>query len=194
MKKSAENEEILIDADSGEELELEQEEVSNASLKGKMKDLRTQLKEAQKERDENLAGWQRAKADLANFRRVSAQDASRDAARAKGSVLKAIVPALDSFDSAMADSSWNDVDAKWREGVERIAAQFHQALEKEGLTSFGEVGDSFDPEVHECMSVVPTDDPKKDHTIMQVLQRGHTLGGELVRPAKVIVSQVEEAK
>jgi molecular chaperone GrpE len=193
MKKSAENEEILIDADSGDEVELEEEEVANSSLKGKLKDLRTKLKETQKERDENLAGWQRAKADLANFRRIAEEDAARNGARAKGDVVKAVVPALDSFDSAMADSSWSDVDTKWREGVERIANQFHQALEKEGLTSFGAVGDAFDPEVHECMSVAPTDDKKQDHTIVQVLQRGHKLGTELIRPAKVVVAQLPEA-
>jgi molecular chaperone GrpE len=193
MKKSAENEEILIDADTGDEVELEQEEVANASLKAKLKELRAQLRAALKERDENLAGWQRAKADLANFRRTAAEDTTRNSARAKGDVVQAVVPALDSFDSAMADSSWNDVDKKWREGVERIAAQFHAALEKEGLTPFGEVGDHFDPEAHECMSVAPTNDLKKDHTLMQVLQRGYKLGNELIRPAKVVVAQHPEA-
>jgi molecular chaperone GrpE len=76
--------------------------------------------------------------------------------------------------------------------MERIANQFHHALAKEGLTPFGEVGEVFNPNIHECMSVIPTEKKKEDHTIAQVLQQGYMLKTELVRPAKVVVAQVKE--
>jgi molecular chaperone GrpE len=189
MKKSAENEEILIDADSGEEIELEESEVTNVALKTKLKNLRADLLSAQKERDENLAGWQRAKADLANFRRTVGEDKERDAARAQGTFIRAIIPSLDSFESAMADKSWNSVDKEWRDGVERIANQINSALSDAGLTSFGKEHEDFDPLLHECMSVVPTKHKKEDHTIAQIMQKGYKIGSEIIRPAKVIVAQ-----
>jgi len=192
MKKGAENEEISIDIDTGEEVEMEQEEVTNSALKGKLKKLRDELKEAKKERDENLAGWQRSKADLVNYRKNVGNEAQRNNLRAKGAIVKSIIPAIDSFDTAMNDKSWNDVEKSWKEGIERIANQFHKALELEGLESFGKEGDEFNPEIHECMSVAETNKKKDDHKIIQVLQRGYKIDTELVRPAKVVVSQLKK--
>ncbi len=192
MKKSAENEEISIDIETGDEIELEEGEASNTALKNKLKDLRAELKEVQKERDENLAGWQRSKADLINFRKTVEEDKQRDLLRAKGSIVHAIIPALDSFNSALQDKSWSEVPKNWQEGIERIASQFHQTLKNEGLTLFGAEGDTFDPNIHECMSVTVTDDKNKDETIVQVLQQGYKLHTELIRPAKVIVAQFKE--
>jgi len=194
MKKSAENEEISIDIDTGEEIEMEEGEVTNAALKNKLKVLRKELKQAHQERDENLAGWQRAKADLVNYRKNVAEDRERTEARIKGSIIEKLLPALDTFETAMQDKNWNDVAKEWREGVERIAGQFHQALKSEGLERFGTVGDTFDPTAHECMSTVPTEDESKDHTISQVLQQGYSINGELVRPAKVVVAQHQGTK
>lgn len=192
MKKRAENEEISIDIETGDEIEIEESEVSNASLKVKMKTLRDELKATQKERDDNLTGWQRAKADLVNFRKTVEADRKRDELRAKGALVQALLPALDTFESAMRDASWQRVDESWREGVLRIHTQLHRALEAEGLIAFGSVGEKFDPTKHECVSTVATDDPKEDHTIAEVFQQGYGFNDEMVRPAKVVVAQVRE--
>ena len=69
MENSAENEEISIDFETGDEIEMEQEEVTNSTLKTKMKKMRGDLADAKKERDQNLAGWRRSKADLINLRK-----------------------------------------------------------------------------------------------------------------------------
>ncbi len=189
MKKTAENEDISIDIDTGEEIELEQEEVTNSALKTKIKKLREELAEVKKERDENLAGWQRSKADLINFRKKSEKDVKNRVVRAKAEVVREIIPGLDAFDAAMNDRSWVDVDKKWREGMERIVTQLHTALNSEGLKSFGEVGDDFNPEEHECMSVEDAGNKRDDNRIKQVLQKGYRIKDELVRPAKVIIYQ-----
>lgn len=192
MKKRAENEEISIDIETGDEIEMEEEEVSNSALKTKLKALRNELKNTQKERDEHLAGWQRAKADLVNFRKTVENDRIRNESRAKGDLIRSILPALDTFDSAMKEKGWHDVDASWREGVERIASQLRAALEAQGLEAFGEIGEAFDPSVHECLSTAPTDKKEKDHTIAEVFQKGYSVHGELVRPAKVVVAQIND--
>ena len=184
-------EEIMLDADTGEELEIEGAEVATSALHTKLKKIRDELKACQKERDENLTGWQRAKADLANFRRITEEDKERDGARARGKLVKVLVPALDSFDSALTSEGWESVDKTWREGVERTVAQLHKALESEGLERFADVGDAFDPTQHDCMSMQHTTKEEEDHTIAQVLQKGYRIGPEVVRPAKVTVYQLE---
>ncbi len=184
-------EEVILDADSGEELALEESEVSASALKDKLKLMREQLKVCQKERDENLAGWQRAKADLVNFRRVVDEERERASARARGKIVQSLIPALDAFASATNDARWGEVDATWREGVERVFGQIHKALEAEGLSTFGAIGDEFDPVFHECMSVKPAESDAADHTIAQVLQRGYKVGDEVIRAAKVVVYQCE---
>ncbi|MBP9760282.1 MAG: nucleotide exchange factor GrpE [Candidatus Pacebacteria bacterium] len=182
-------EEITLDADSGEEVMLEETETTASALKDKLKKLREELKVCQKERDEHLAGWQRAKADMVNFRRTVEEDRARDSARVRGKIVSALLPALDGFDSAMMTEGWKNVEETWREGMERIATEFHKVLEAEGLTVYGMVGDPFDPTFHDCMSVTSTDEETQDHTIAQVFQKGYTIGGEVIRPAKVAVYQ-----
>jgi len=191
MKRPPHKQKHEEDTDVDTELVPEVTEVAASSLEAKLKKLRADLRACQKEKDENLAGWQRAKADLVNFRRLAEADRSRDVVRAKSSVLQAILPVLDSFESAMEDKGWQKVDEEWREGVRRIAEQLTNALTHEGLVAFGCKGDAFDPTFHECMSVVPVEDAAKDHTIVEVLQKGYRLGDEVVRAAKVIVAQTE---
>ncbi len=188
-KHTEEEEEVVLDADSGDEIALEESEASTSALKNKLKALRTELAACHKEREDNLAGWQRAKADLVNFRRTVEEDRERDGARAKGRIMREILPALDSFEHAMGAESWASVEEEWRKGVERIADQLRKALAKEGLHAFGEQGDSFDPTRHESVSVTATDKDDQDDTIAQVLQKGYRIGEEVIRPAKVIVWQ-----
>ncbi len=187
-----EDEETLIDIDTGEEIVLEDEEVSNTSLKSKLKKIINELKEAKKERDDNLAGWQRAKADLVNLRKKSNEEKEIKALRAKAEIVRAILPALDTFDTAMKDSSWKTVDKNWREGIERIESQLKNTLKSEGVEIFGEKEEDFNPEIHECMSVVKTDKKEKDDKISEVLQKGYRFGKELIRPAKVIIFQFDK--
>jgi len=190
-KKHDEEAEVVLDAESGEEVVAEDAELSATGLQGKLKKLRAELKSCHKEREENLTGWQRAKADLANFRRMAEEERERDGARARAKLVRELIPGLDAFDAAMADPKWQTVDAGWRDGVERVATQFHKALEKEGLEVYGKPGDAFDPTVHECMSMQPCEDEAHDHTIAQVLQKGYKIGGEVVRAAKVVVYQCD---
>lgn len=188
-KKHDEETEVVLDAESGEEVVAEDTELSAAGLQGKLKKLRAELAATKAECQENLTGWQRAKADLANFRRMAEEDKERDGVRARAKLVRELIPGLDAFDAAMADPKWQIVDDGWREGVERVAAQFHKALEKEGLAVYGAEGDVFDPTLHECMSMQPCEEEAQDHTIAQVLQKGYKIGGEVVRAAKVVVYQ-----
>jgi len=186
-------EEAVIDAETREDIALEEEEVSAHALKDTLRTLRTELVACKQQRDENLAGWQRAKADLVNFRRSVEEDRARDLTRARGSVIRSLIPALDSFASAMEAESWKSVETGWREGIERTVQQITKALHELGLERFGRDGEAFDPTLHECVSVAPAHEPSKDHTLAHVLQAGYRVQDEVIRPAKVVVAQYADA-
>lgn len=183
------DDEVVIDLDSDDAIATHDEEITEAVLRDKLTSVRAELTSVRKERDEYLTGWQRAKAELVNYRRMVTDDKERDTLRAKGAILRAVIPVLDSFENASAVPSWNTAPPEWREGVERIRTQLMKALTAEGLESFGTVGEAFDPVRHECMRVVATDNPADDHTVSDVLQRGYMLGSEMIRPAKVTVAE-----
>lgn len=156
-----------------------------------VKKLREKLKTAIEEKQTYLDGWQRDKAEFMNARKRD-EEAKQDFLKfAKLNVIEDILPVLDSFDMAMANkASWESVSAEWKIGVEGIYNQLLGALTKQGVTSFGAKGDSFDPNLHQSVSMVATEDKAKDHTVAEVLQKGYMLSGKVVRPAMV---QVYEA-
>ena len=80
------------------------------ALKAKMQKLRDELAEVKKERSEYLDGWQRAKADLINTKRDSAQSSQRTASIAREAFITELIPAIDSFDMAMTSDTWQKVD------------------------------------------------------------------------------------
>jgi molecular chaperone GrpE len=156
-----------------------------------VKKLREKLKTAVEEKQTYLDGWQRDKAEFMNARKRD-EEAKQDFLKfAKLNVIEDILPVLDSFDMAMANkASWESVSAEWKIGVEGIYNQLLGALTKQGITSFGAKGDAFDPNLHQSVSMVVTEDKAQDHTVAEVLQKGYMLSGKVVRPAMV---QVYEA-
>lgn len=156
-----------------------------------VKKLREKLKTAVEEKQTYLDGWQRDKAEFMNARKRD-EEAKQDFLKfAKLNVIEDILPVIDSFDMAMANkASWESVSAEWRVGMEGIYNQFIGILTKQGVTAFGAKGDAFDPNLHQSVSMVATEDKTQDHTIAEVLQKGYRLSGKVIRPAMV---QVYEA-
>lgn len=162
---------------------LDEEETSM----GAMKKLREKLKACEAEKAANLNGWQRANADLANYKREVRESMVRERERAAEKILADLVPVLDSFAMAREGAHWQEVDASWRQGVESIQSQLIRALAEHGLLAFGDMGESFDPVRFEAVGVDSTPDKEKDHTVSAVLQKGYMLHGHIIRAAKVRV-------
>jgi len=158
-----------------------------ASIKDKLKHLRTKLKEAESEKRENLAGWQRAKADLINSKKNLEADRPRLIALGKRQLIEDLLPVLDSFYSAMKNqANWQAVEPNWRTGVEYIHNQFVGALTENDLEIIEpNIGDLFDDEVHELSGSI--ENPESDLKISNVKRLGYRLGGILIRPAMVEV-------
>ncbi len=89
-------------------------------------------------------------------------------------------------------TSWEKVDENWRKGVEYIFGQMNNIFEEYGVKEIGEVGDIFDPNMHESIELVLTDIKELNHTVSQVIQKGYKLGLRILRPVKVNVYEFKE--
>lgn len=174
--------------DDTEVVELEFNEDGEEDFKKTLKKIRAELKTAKKERDEYLLGWQRERADFANYkkeediRRANFSEAMRER------VLSRFLNVLDSFNMAFANKeAWNKVEENWRRGVEYIYSQLNTVFEEFGVKEIGSVGEDFDPNVHQSMELKKTDKKEEHHKISDVIQKGYKLGERVLRPARVNV-------
>lgn len=157
----------------------------------KIKKLQEQIKTLQKEKQEYLDGWQRARADYANLQKTTDEDRKRMRTLIEENFIEELLPTLDSFLMAMSNKqAWEKVDPAWRTGVEYIYSQLMNTLESHNFKIFGEIGETFDPAKHEAVGEESTGDEKLDHTIAKVNQKGFMLGESILRPARVTVYKV----
>jgi molecular chaperone GrpE len=175
--------------DNDEEIQYDTDETSEDTVKK----LREKLKKCQAENKGNLDGWQRCRADLINYKKETDQRFANITDLAKENSIIQFLPVLDSFNMAFANKeTWDKIDANWRQGIEYIYSQMTSVLENNGVSSFAEIGDQFDPKMHEATEEIETEDPNKDHLIHSVLQKGYRKGEKILRVAKVKVNRLKE--
>ena len=176
-------------------VEFEFNEDGEEDLKKTIKKLRADLKRAKAEKEEYLTGWQKERAEFANFKK---QEEDRKALFSEGlreRILSRFLTVIDSFNLAFANkSAWEKVDASWRKGVEYIYSQMNGIFEEYGVKPVGEVGETFDPNLHQSIDMVVTNDKENDHKIAEVIQKGYKLGERVIRPARVNVYEFHEHK
>lgn len=171
-------------SDTDEEFVPEDEEESGAAS---IKKLRERLAKAIEEKQEYLEGWQRSRADFANFKREEALISSGKEDRVKSELAQALIPALDAFDMAFKDKSFADADPALKKGIESLYQGLQKSLEKVGIKRHWPLGEPFSPHVHEALREVPTEDASLDHTVEGVLAAGYSIGDLVIRPAQVSV-------
>ncbi len=159
----------------------------------KIKKLREKLTACQKERDEYLAGWQRAKADYVNARKEDERNRSEFIKLSNKEILLDMIAVADSFDQAQANKeAWEKVDRNWRIGVEYIGSQLLSTFEKHGLKQINPLGEKFNPNEHTSVGTVPAKDASEDGNITVVVQKGYLLHDSLIRSPKVEVAVWQE--
>lgn len=173
--------------DENDDIVFESEE--NSAPADQLKKLQERLKVALAQKDEYLAGWQRAKADLINFKRESDKERETRAKYATEDLLDSLIPVLDSFSLARANKEvWEKVDQNWRQGIEYIHAQLSAVVEENGLLEIApDMYSKFDTAKHAAMENVATLDQSQDGCIAEVIQKGYELFGKVIRPARVKV-------
>ncbi|MEX0933460.1 MAG: nucleotide exchange factor GrpE [Candidatus Paceibacterota bacterium] len=179
--------------DDSHDFSFDTEEDFSEKAEDTIKKLKSKLKKSEREKIENLTGWQRAKADYINLKKRSSESGERTERYAKQEVIQNFFPALESLEHAMKGESWDDADEKWKEGVLSIYRQFLSALTSNGVEEVGEKGEPFNPHIHTSVSVITTEEQEKDHTVAEVLQKGYRFTtGEIIRSPKVVVFQKSE--
>jgi molecular chaperone GrpE len=182
-----------IDTDKNEDIEQDdvvfEEEGEGLLPAQKIKKLKEDLKKCQKEKEEYLAGWQRAKADFINARKEEEKSRMDLMKFANKDLIMEILSVADSFDMAFANKeAWEKVDQNWRTGVEYIYGQLMSILEQNDVKQLNPLGEMFDPNIHTSVESVPTEKPEDDHKIVAVVQKGYMMHGSLVRSPKVKVA------
>lgn len=169
-------------------VEFEFNEDGEEDLKKTLKKLRADLKLAQKEKQEYLTGWQKERADFLNYKKQEEDRRNSFSENIKESVLVSFLSVADSFDMAFANKEvWEKVDLSWRKGVEYIYSQINAVFEEYGIKSLGEVGEVFDPNIHQSVEMIDTEKKEDDHRVAKVIQKGYKLGERVIRPARVNV-------
>ena len=127
----------------------------------------------------------RLQAEFDNFRKRSVRDQQDFRDYALAEALKSLLPILDSLDRALKTTGVSVED--FRSGIELIDKQFHDALSKLGVEPVGAEGETFDPNLHQAVQMVDTDEVE-DHRVIDELQRGYRIKDRLLRPAMVRVA------
>jgi len=133
---------------------------------------------------ELLANLQRVAAEFDNYRKRVERDQTENVLRAGQRVIERLLPALDSFDAALATEAASDADIRMLEGMKGTYTQMFDALAGEGFEPIDAVGKPFDPALHEAVSVTPGDG---EQIVDQELRKGYTMRGRVIRPSLVIV-------
>jgi molecular chaperone GrpE len=174
-------------------VEFEFNEDGEEDLKKTLKKLRADLKQYKKEKEEYLTGWQKERADFANYKKQEEDRKSMFSESMRERILSRFLVVVDSFNMAFANKDlWEKVDENWRKGVEYIYSQMNTIFEEYGVKSIGEVGETFDPNIHESIEMIDTKNKEEDHKIANVIQKGYKLSERVLRPARVNVYEYHE--
>jgi molecular chaperone GrpE len=131
----------------------------------------------------------RLAAEYDNYRKRTARERAELTSRAQAELVKQLVDALDDLARfAHVDPTTTD-SATIVQGVDMVEKKFLKMLTAAGLEIVDPVNQSFDPTLHEAVATEPALSPEDDHVVARVFQVGYLFGGQLLRPARVVVKQ-----
>ena len=136
---------------------------------------------------EYLAGWQRARADLDNFRRRLRQQSEDDQARIRKEIVHDLLALADNFAAIVAHRPRELKQDPWAEGVVHVARQLQKLLSDFEVIPIEAEGQPFDPAQHDAVGSV-TKAGVASGQVVEVVQPGYWFRGEVLRPAKVKVA------
>lgn len=138
----------------------------------------------------------RSQAEMQNVRRRAEIDVEKAHKFALEKFVKELLPVADSLEKAVESTEGHEESgelvASIREGVEMTLSLFMSSLKKFNVEQINPVGEPFDPQQHEAMSMVPAPDAEPN-SVVAVVQKGYLLNGRVVRPAMVVVAKAEDA-
>ena len=162
-------------------------ELEDASPEQVERDL-DELAETKRERDEYLELARRTKADFENYRKRVAKETSEALVRGKAELARQLLPALDNLERALATGQDSSAHEALVQGVAMVRDELHSRLEGAGVEAFDPTGEQFDPQLHEALSTMPGEGTESG-VVLETVEKGYRLNGQVLRAAKVVVSQ-----
>jgi len=148
----------------------------------------TKLAALERLAEENQNRYLRAQADFDNFRRRTMKEKEELSQYATAKLVGQLLPVLDNFQRALqTNAEAAEQSDSFAKGVDMIYRQLFQVLESEGLKPMEPIGQPFDPEHHQAIMQVETDE-YEEGTVVEVMQSGYWLKDKVIRPAMVKVS------
>lgn len=128
----------------------------------------------------------RSRAEFENFRKRTSREVERIRKTAAESLIHDLLAVLDNLELALRNA--RDESDPMTQGVQLVHRQLMETLARNGLEPIDALGKKFDPNVHEAVAQAPSDAVEPDH-VLEEFQRGYRLGGQILRPSKVLVSR-----
>ena len=151
--------------------------------------LRQQVGALMRENEELFQKLQRLSADYANFQKRAPRQIADSVAYEKEAIIKSLLPALDNFDQAIANSEKEMTLEAMQKGVKIVYSHLLDILKSQGVEVVESKGRHIDPALHQAM--MQQEDPgKEDGIILEEFQKGYKLSGRVIRPARVIVNKL----
>ena len=175
----------------------EEETEEKEQIQDKLEQLQKQLQETIKQKDESekkaaeyLDRLKRLQADMENIQKIARRQVETVTSQASERLLLKLLPSLDALRQAVKIASSTDAlqQDEIAVGLKMLQEQLAQVLETEGLEEIAAEGRTLDPELHEVVSYVETED-SPENTILEEVRKGYLLNGKVIRPSLVVVSK-----
>jgi molecular chaperone GrpE len=154
-------------------------------------DLNELLADAQAKKDEYLELAKRTQADFENFRKRMTAEVQAAGTRGKLQLARDVVPVLDDLERAIEAAGLDpdgDSEDGFAHGVLLVFRGLRETLGRNGIEQVDPRGERFDPNQHEALSTMPADGAEPG-VVVEVLQKGYRFDDQLIRPARVVVSE-----
>jgi molecular chaperone GrpE len=181
----SESEEISIEGEANAEVENGEEPFS---MDDELSTLHSELDDIRSKAEEYLDGWQRARAEFANFKKRVQKEREASRSFITAEILSKYLTVVDDFERALNDRPEDEASEAWAEGVDMIYRKLKNILEAEGVEEISAEGEQFDPNFHEAISFAESDDHSEGE-IVEVIQPGYKIKERIIRPAVVLVAK-----
>lgn len=166
--------------------------MEDTNLTNNQPDTERMLAEAREEAKTNLAGWQRAQADFENYKKREESKQKELIEFAREVAVTKMLPPLDSLEQGLKqmptanDSEFANKFTQWKTGIDGVLQKLAKALEEMNVKKIEALGKPFDPNYHEAVREVPSE---QNGIVVEELQSGYEINGKVIRPSQVVIGR-----
>ncbi len=174
-----------------QEQSLPSDEDKSENVQDELLEAVRQKQESERKAAEYLDRLKRLQADMENVQKISRRRVQEVTSQASERLMAKLLPSLDSLQQAVSVAASDNplLQDETAVGLRMLQKQLTEVLQSEGLEEIAAVGKQLDPELHEVVSYVETDETP-ENTIVEEIRKGYTLNGKVIRSSLVVVSKL----